>query len=113
MSEMVIAFPEGNRTYPVPQFEQLTYKELATVERITGVPAARWDEGMQSITFPVALAYIATQRAGETFTVEDLEQLPGTSIAINIEDDELVPTEAAEGGDRSGTTSEEDGTPAS
>lgn len=110
MSELTIAFPDRERRYPVPQFEQLTYKELATVERITGVLAGQWDEGMQSIMFPVALAYVATQRAGETVTLDELEQLPGTAIAIDYEDDEPGPTEAGEAGELPETTSADSGT---
>lgn len=97
MSELVIAFPDGERRYPVPQFEQLTYKELSTIERITSTPAARWEEASESIMFPLALGYIATQRAGESISIDELEQLPGTAISISG-DDEVVPTEAAEDG---------------
>jgi hypothetical protein len=108
VAELTISRPDGERRYPVPQFEQLSYKELNTIERITGTPAAKWDEGMQSIMFPVALAYIACQRAGETVTLEELEQLPGTAISIEDDNGELVPTEAA--GDVDETTSAAHGT---
>jgi hypothetical protein len=110
MSNLIISRPDGDKRYPVPQFDQLTYKELATIERYTGIPASRWDEGMQSITFPVVLAYLATQRAGEVTTIEEIESLPGTAISIE-DDDELVPTVAAEGGALIETTSAEPGTP--
>lgn len=110
MSELIISFPDGPRRYPVPEFEQFTYKELATVERITGVPAGKWDEGMQSIMFPVALAYVATQRAGEATTLDELEQLPGTAIAIEYEDDEPGPTDAGEAGELIEATSADSGT---
>jgi len=111
VAELIISHPDGESRYPVPQFEQLTYKELATIERITGVPAARWDEGMESIMFPVALAFVASQRAGENTTLEQLEQLHATSIRIDDPDGDLVPTEAAD--DVSETTSVEPGTPVS
>jgi hypothetical protein len=110
VAELIISRPDGERRYPVPQFEQLSYRELATIERVTGVPAARWDEGMQSIMFPVALAYVATQRAGEEVSLDELEQLPGTAISIDDPDGDLDPTDGAEDSGESSPASEAPGT---
>jgi len=53
---------------------------------------------------------VATQRAGEEVSLDELEQLPGTAISIDDPDGDLDPTDGAEDSGESSPASEAPGT---
>lgn len=107
MSELVIAFPDGERRYPMP--ESFTYREMGVIKRITGLRAGELEEALTAgdVDVIVALAVIAGTRAGDTVSADDFENLEFG--AIEIADDEERPTEDA-AAELVATTSDQPGT---
>jgi len=119
-SEVVIAWPQGERRYPLPT--SYTYREMGTIKRITGLRAGEIEDALMAVDTEVivCIALIAAERAGEQVDIDRLEDLDFGAIRVEVEDEgptNAAPTDADEsaGGDQetpTPTTPAPGGTPA-
>jgi hypothetical protein len=111
VADIVIAHPEGERRYPIP--ETFTYREIGTIKRVSGIRAGELEAALAAgdVDVIVALAVICATRAGETVTAADFENLDFGAIGIEGEDEDPTPAAAEDGGEPQ-TTSDSLGLPA-
>lgn len=93
---IVIAKDTGDRTYEVP--EPMTYRELGKIKRITGLRGGEIGEALMAgdTDAILAITVIASERANDPVTLDDLEDMPFGAIRVEAEEDE-DPTQAADG----------------
>lgn len=85
------------KTYAMPLFETLTYRELELIEVATGLSVDQFDAPGKQMRVALALAFIAKRRAeGNSVTIDDLLDLPiGKVIMIEeVSDKEDAEMEA-------------------
>lgn len=113
---IVIELPSGERTFDVP--DPMTYRELGNIKRMTGYRAGEIGEALIAgdTDAVLALAVVASARAGDPVTLEQLENLEVGALRV-VADEEEDPTEAAApvedaGGESAEMTPADGGTPA-
>lgn len=111
MADIVIAHPDGERRYPIP--ETFTYREIGTIKRVSGLRAGELEDALAAgdVDVIVALAVIAATRAGETVTAADFENLEFGAIDVDGGDEDPTPA-AEDAGGAPLTTSGQPGLPA-
>lgn len=111
---IVIELPTGDRAFDVP--DPMTYRELGKVKRMTGYRAGEIGEALMAgdTDTVLALAVIASERAGEPVTLTQLEDLEVGQIRVEVEDDEDPTTagDADAGDEPAAATPVDGGTPA-
>lgn len=107
MSEIVIAWPEGERRYQLPS--AYTYREMARIKTITGLRAGEIEQALIAGDSEViiAIAVIAAARAGDVVDIDKIEDLEFGAISVDEEPD---PTPAAD--DAAATDEPSSSTPA-
>ena len=112
---IVLVKDNGEHTYEVP--EPMTYRELGKIKRITGLRGGEIGEALMAgdTDAILAITVIASERANDPVTLDDLEDMPFGSIRVEAEEDE-DPSQAAEadagnGGTDAQVTPVDGGTP--
>ena len=92
-SEIVIAWPEGERRYQLPA--SYTYREMARIKTITGLRAGEIEQALLAgdSEVIVAIAVVAAERAGDSIDIGKIEDLEFGAITVAEEPD---PTQAAD-----------------
>jgi len=92
-SEIVIAWPEGERRYQLPT--SYTYREMGRIKTLTGLRAGEIEQALIAgdSEIIVAIAVVAAERAGDTIDIGKIEDLEFGAITVEEEPD---PTQAAD-----------------
>lgn len=92
---IVIELPTGERSFDVP--EPMTYRELGRIKRMTGYRAGEIGEALIAgdTDAVLALSVVASERAGEPITLDQLENLEVGQIRVEADDEDEDPTPAA------------------
>lgn len=101
MSKVTVDLGKGPKEYPLP--ENLTFREMQAIKRITGLRAGEVFPALYAGDTDafLAFAYIAMRRAGEAITEDQLLDLPIDRIDLDFSEDEEAdagpPAEGADG----------------
>lgn len=85
-----ISVNEGNGPVAYDFPEDLTFREMSAIKRLTGLRAGELFPAMEAGDTDVflAFAYIAKKRAGENVSEDTIADLPISAVDIDLLDDE-------------------------